>query len=274
MSAISNRTSSGEAPAGFGYVSQAIQRALDVLDLLANAPDGLKLTELASALDLPKSTAARLLANLELRQYVEVDESKRYHVGLHVFSVGGRALGSSRVRACGRSFLEDLALKVGESTYLAILDQDQALYIDRIESPMPVRTLSPIGSHRPLHATAVGKVLLASMDDAAVEAILERQGLAPVTSKSVTDLDVLRQQLAAIARQGYAIDVGEWADGLTCLAAPIRDAASRVVAAIGVSGPSWRVTDDRVPEVASLLVDNAARLSGEMGYLSQEPHLP
>lgn len=255
---------------GLGYVSQAIQRALDVLDAIAAAPHGLTLTDLSKTLDLPKSSVLRLIANLEMRHFVEQDRNSRYRIGLRVFSIGGQALADSNVRTCARPYLEDLTQRVGESTYLAILDQDQALYIDRIESPMPVLSLSPIGSHRPLHITAVGKVLLAAMDAGDALEILDRRAAFDKGRTPPVEPGELSRCLQKIAVQGYAVDVGEFDKGLTCLAAPIRDAHGDVIAALGVSGPSWRVTDERVPEIVGLLVENAEGISAELGHVQQE----
>jgi len=255
---------SATGPNGLGYLSQQIQRALDVIEAIAEAPRGLTLTELAEELGLPKSSVLRLVANLEMRRYVEQDQNNRYRIGLRVFSIGGRALADNILRTCARPYLEDLALRVGESTYLAILDQEQALYIDRIESPMPVRSHSPIGSHRPLPITAVGKVLLAGMGPAAAAETLRSQAeLGSLAQPAPDDLD---QRLRRIAAEGYAIDVGEYDEGLTCLAAPIRDGHGDVVAALGVSGPSWRITDDRLPAVVGLLIENALGVSRELGH--------
>jgi DNA-binding IclR family transcriptional regulator len=248
-------------PSGLSYVSQQIQRALDVIEAIAEAPRGLTLTELAQELGLPKSSVLRLVANLEMRRYVEQDQNNRYRIGLRVFSIGGRALADNILRTCARPYLEDLALRVGESTYLAILDQEQALYIDRIESPMPVRSHSPIGSHRPLSVTAVGKVLLAGMGPAAAADILSSR--AGSGSPAPDDLD---QRLRRIAVDGYAIDVGEYDEGLTCIAAPIRDSHGDVIAALGLSGPSWRIPDDRLPTVVGLLIVNAQGVSRELGH--------
>jgi DNA-binding IclR family transcriptional regulator len=261
---------SSGAQNGLSYISQQIQRALDVIEAIAEAPRGLTLTELAEVLELPKSSVLRLVANLEMRRYVEQDQNNRYRIGLRVFSIGGRALADNILRTCARPYLEDLALRVGESTYLAILDQEQALYIDRIESPMPVRSHSPIGSHRPLLVTAVGKVLLAGMGPVTAADVLksyaERDSLAPPAS------DDLHQRLQRVAADGYAIDIGEYDEGLTCIAAPIRDGHGDVIAALGLSGPSWRIPDDRLPTVVGLLIENAQGVSRELGHEIADGH--
>lgn len=270
----STRAAADDAPPqgkiqGLGYVSQQIQRALDVIEAIAEAPRGLTLTELSDGLGLPKSSALRLVANLEMRRYVEQDQNNRYRIGLRVFSIGGQALADNVLRTCARPYLEDLAIKVGESTYLAILDQDQALYIDRIESPMPVRSHSPIGSHRPLQITAVGKVMLASMGvERAAQLVARRAELDLVPAPSRQELE---ERLQRITADGYAIDIGEYDAGLTCIAAPIRDARADVIAALGVSGPTWRITEERVPAVVALLLENAQGVSQELRYFRRDP---
>ncbi len=252
---------------GPGYVSQQIQRALDVIETIAEAPRGLTLTEIADRLGLPKSSALRLVANLEMRRYVEQDQNNRYRIGLRVFSIGGGALADNILRTCARPYLEDLSIKVGESTYLAILDQDQALYIDRIESPMPVRSHSPIGSHRPLQITAVGKVMLSGMTPVkAAEIVQQRAALDSVPAMTQQELE---QRLQRIIADGYAIDVGEYDEGLTCIAAPIRDETGDVIGALGVSGPSWRITEERIPSVVGFLLENARGVSRELGHTGE-----
>lgn len=266
--AADGRGSSDTQVAGLAYVSQQIQRALDVMDAIADSPRGLTLTELADKLGLPKSSALRLVANLEMRRYVEQDQHNRYRIGLRVFSIGGQALADNTLRTCARPYLEDLSIKVGESTYLAILDQDQALYIDRIESPMPVRAHSPIGSHRPLQITAVGKVMLAGLTPDAAASLVQRR--AEVDSLPKISPKELEQRLQRINADGYAIDIGEYDEGLTCIAAPIKSGNGEVVGALGVSGPSWRVTEERLPSVIGMLLENARGISRELGYSGDE----
>jgi len=251
-----------------GFVSQSIQRALDVIEMLSRpaVAHGMTLTELAESLDLPKSTTVRLLANLEMRGFVEQDGLRRYRIGMRLFSIGGQALANSHLRTAARPYLEDLTSRIGESTYLGVLDMDQVLYVDRIESPQPVKSLSPIGSHRPLNATAVGKVLLAYLDRATARELLGRRGMAARTSRTTTELDELLRQLDEIAETGLAVDIGEWDDGLTCIAAPIFDRGGKVTAALGVSGPSWRLSEQRFDEVFRLLARNAAEVSRELGH--------
>lgn len=253
---------------GLGYVSQSIQRVLDVLEALAepSAADGLTLTALSAKVGLPKSTTLRLLANLELRGFVEQGADRRYHIGLPLFSIGAQAVQGSSLRRRARPYLEELAYAVGESTYLAIRHQDEVLYIDRIESPQPVRAVSPIGAHRPLHATAVGKVLMASMDPHQVEGIVARRGLTAVTEFTLTDMPALLERLEEVRKRDYDLDFGEYSRELTCCAAPLRDAEGKVVAAIGISGPAWRITEERVPQVIAELKKSARAISAELGY--------
>jgi len=261
---------------GLGYLSQSIQRALDVLEALAlpSSVDGLTLTALSAKLGLPKSSTVRLLANLEVRGFVEQDADRRYHIGLPLFSIGAQAVVGNGLRRRVHPYLEELAYTVGESTYLAIRHQDEALYIDRIESPQPVRAVSPIGAHRPLHATAVGKVLLANLDAKEVELILARRGLEPITEYTITSMDALQERLMQIRTDDFDIDYGEYDRNLTCAAAPIRDAGGNVVAAIGLSGPAWRISTERVPDVVSSLRNTARAISAELGYQAGPVDLP
>lgn len=251
-----------------GYISQTIQRAFDVLEDIASqdARGGLTLTELSNRLKLPRPTTLRLLANLETRGFVEQDAARRFHIGLPLFSIGAQSLVTNDLMRCARPYLEDLALKVGESTYLAIVHHDEVLYVDRIESPQPARAVSPIGSHRPLHSTAVGKVLLAGMSPEQVDGIISRIGLPPRTWRTITNPGVLRERLAEISANGYDVDQGEYDEGLTCGAAPIRDPNGRLVAALGLSGPSWRIGQDRLSHVLAALCNTACSISAELNH--------
>lgn len=249
-----------------GYVSQPLQRAIDIMEMVSEAPEGRTLTELSTALDIPKSSALRLLANLELRGLVEQDELRRYRIGMRMFWLGSRWLGYSRLRACTRPYLEELALRTGENACLAVLDDEQVLYVDRIESRQLTRAVPLIGSHRPLHATAVGKVLLAGLPATLAAQILVQRELRALTAKTVTDPRTLQRQLTAVSNRGYAIDIDEFEEGLTCLGAPIRDDTGTVVAALGLSGPSWRLGEMGIPEITSLLCATSADISRQLGH--------
>ncbi|MFC0529875.1 IclR family transcriptional regulator [Phytohabitans kaempferiae] len=247
-------------------MSQSIQRALDVLETLSTeAPEvGQTLTELADRLGLPKSTVARVLFNLEARGFVEQDGLRRYRVGMRLFSIGGQALANSHLRVTSRPYLEDLTLRVGESSYLGVLDMHQVLYVDRIESPQPVKSLSPIGSHRPVNATAMGKALVAWMDETDVRRLLKRTGMASRTRHTVTELDTFVEGLERIRADGFAVDVGEWDEGLTCVAAPVRASNGAVVGALGISGPSWRLSGEQLNDATRLLAKAVADLGTEL----------
>ncbi|MEV0732637.1 MULTISPECIES: IclR family transcriptional regulator [Polymorphospora] len=247
-------------------MSQSIQRALDVLETLSTeAPEvGQTLTELADRLGLPKSTVARVLFNLESRGFVEQDGLRRYRVGMRLFSIGGQALANSHLRVTSRPYLEDLTLRVGESSYLGVLDMQQVLYVDRIESPQPVKLLSPIGSHRPVNATAMGKALVAWMDETDVRRLLKRTGMASRTRHTVTELDAFVEGLERIRADGVAVDVGEWDEGLTCVAAPVRSSNGAVVGALGISGPSWRLSGEQLKDATRLLAKAVADLGTEL----------
>lgn len=269
MTELMESGSPGPTPSkGSSMVSQSIQRALDVIETLSTkAPRfGMTLTELAAELELPKSTVTRILGNLEMRGFVEEDALRRFRVGIRLFTIGGQALANSNLRSTARPFLEDLSARVGESAYLGMIDMDHVLYIDRIESPQPVKSLSPIGSHRPLNATAMGKVLLSQMPRQEALNLLSAAPLSSRTPRTVSNIDELMTQLEEIARTGVAVDVGEWDDGLTCIAAPLRGADRSVVGSLGVSGPSWRMNESRWNDVSRILLQCADEVSCQLGY--------
>jgi IclR family transcriptional regulator, KDG regulon repressor len=256
-------------------LSKSVQRALNVLDLVASRPLDLGVTEVAAALGLPKSTAHRLLFNLQARGLVEQDPAtERYRAGLRLFTLGAGALDRSTeknaLRSTSHRFLEELVARVGETGYLGILDRGEVLYLDSVEGPSAMRAASPTGARRPLHCTAIGKVLLAFGPPAASDRLIGAEPLPARTSKTVTDPDEFREGLARIRQEGYALDVGEFEEGLACMAAPVFGHDGAVLAAIGLSGPAWRLVDTRLATAIESLRQAAQAVSAEMGFRSPD----
>jgi DNA-binding IclR family transcriptional regulator len=253
------------APREPAALVQSVDRALTVLDILAKRGVA-GVTEIAAELGVHKSTASRLVAVLEGRGFVEqLADRGKYRLGFGIVRLAGaltvqRDLAHESRRAC-----EALATDVGETVNVAILDGDRVINISEVRGPAAVALHTWVGQSTPPHATSSGKVLLAhaSVD---LRALLG-DDLARFTERTVTDVAVLTAQLDEIRSRGWAATVEEYEVGLNALAAPVRDHTGTVVAAVSVSGPSYRLTPSDFPAVAERLLVGAADVSRRLGHL-------
>ena len=261
----SRRSASAASPARERGVLRSVTNALAVLEAFSVERPELGVTELSHALGLGKSTVHRLLASLGARGYVRRNpQTERYSLGLKAFEVGSRATGRGGLRAAVAPSLQRLTAATKETVHLGILDDWDVVYIDKIESHQPLQMFSRVGRRAPLHCTALGKALVAFQPDDILERFLRRRfkGYTPAT---LTDPRELRRELERVRAQGWALDDEEFAVGLRCIAAPLRDHTRAVVASLGMAGPAVRVADDRVSRLAALVRDVAAEASAALG---------
>jgi IclR family transcriptional regulator, KDG regulon repressor len=248
---------------------QTIERVDQLLGILGKAGQGLSLGELAEAVKLPKGTTHRLLSSLVYFNYVQQDAaSRRYRLGFKLVTLGNCLLDQIDLHKVAHPHLLDLAQRIKETAHLVILDNDQALYIDKIQlSNEGLHMASRLGFRAPLHCTAVGKVLLAHQPEAEIDRIIAEQKLPRYTAHTVSDSENFKANLVKVKAQGYALDNEEHSDGVRCVAAPVRDMAGGVVAAISVSAPAVRVTLSVAEErVKPLVMNTADKISQELGY--------
>lgn len=251
---------------------QALERALTILETLAQEKEGLGLNEVARRVGLHKSTVYRLLQTLKEYGYVEQDASHgKYNLGLKILELSGRILDRMDVRTVAHPFLKELAAKSNEVAHLVILDGDEAVYIDKVEGNRTIRMYSQIGRRVPLHSTAVGKAILAYLPWPEVQGLLARRGLTRFTDRTVTEWPVLAEQLEQIRQKGYAVDDGENEEGIRCVGAPIFDYENRVVAALSISGPEVHVTEERIPELGELVRWAGQEISRRLGFRGAYP---
>lgn len=245
---------------------QSVDRALAVLDLLARRGEA-GVTELASDIGVHKSTVSRLLAALEDRELVEqAFERGKYRLGFGILRLANAVSGRLDVTRQGREICERLAAEVGETVNIAVLRAEYAVNVDQARGPSAVSTHNWVGELTPLHATSSGKVLLAFMAADARRDLLEVAGLQRFTEHTITSVERLEAQLQDVPRNGYVVSSEELEHGLNAVAAPIRDHLGAVIAALSVSGPAYRLTVERVREIAPTVVAAAEDVSRRMGY--------
>jgi DNA-binding IclR family transcriptional regulator len=247
---------------------QSVDRALSVLEILA-AHGEAGVTEVAAELGVHKSTAFRLVAVLESRGFVEqLADRGKYRLGFGVVRLAGAAAAQLDIAREGRPICEALAADLEETVNIAILDGDRAVNVSQARGPAALSTHNWVGQGTPLHATSSGKVLLAHAPDAVRKDVLSRE-LQGFTHATVTDPEVLRQHLDRIVEQGWGSTVEEFEVGLTAVAAPVRGADGGVIAALSVSGPSFRMASEDFPRLARRVVSGAEELSRRLGFFGQ-----
>jgi DNA-binding IclR family transcriptional regulator len=253
------------------YKVQVLDRALAALGTLSNSSSDCSLAELCPALGLHKSTAHRLMMVLEQhRLVVKNPETGRYRLGLRLYELGSRAIDGLDLRGKARPYLDRLQERFGETVFFCILDEGQVFYVEKVESQRSVRTACTVGSRAPAYCTAVGKAMLSELPEAEISAIVRKSGLKAITAKTITTMALLKSELKTVRARGYAIDDEEKEDGLRCVGAVVRAHSRKLSAAMSISGPAFRMTKERIPEVGEALMQAASDLSAELGY----PGLP
>lgn len=240
---------------------QSLDRAFQLLELMAEAGGEVSISRLAADSGLAVSTIHRLVRTLVARGYVRQLPSRRYVLGPRLIHLGE---GSSRVLGTwARPHLSRLVDAIGETANMAMLDGDRVVYVAQVPSRHSMRMFTEVGRRVHLHCTGVGKVLLAQMPPQAARRLLLQAGMPVRTDRTVTDPDALLAQLAGVAEQGYALDDGEQEAGVRCVAVPVPGGV--VAGAVSVSGPAGRLGLDAVPRVVPLLQSAAAALATELG---------
>lgn len=249
---------------------QSVERALRILEVIAQEGKPMSVTDIALVSGLSPGTVHRLLNTMMSRGFIQQDPgTSRYKLGVKLFNIGNSALYDLDVRSVANPHLKRLVERCNETANLAILDQGEVVYVDQVESSSMIiaRMFARIGSRGPAHCTASGKVLLAGLSDDQLSALLERP-LEKFTSETITDAATLRKEIEKIREQGYALDLGERDEGVRCVAAPVRNYDGKVVAAISISGPATRLGNHHLlHEILPLVVKEAQEISTELGYV-------
>jgi DNA-binding IclR family transcriptional regulator len=249
------------------YRVQVLDRALAILTVLGNQQGESSLAELCAALNLHKSTVHRLIMVLERHGLVGKNPiTGRYRLGLRLFEMGSKAIAALDIREHARPFLVRVQQETQETVNLAILDQGEVLYVEKVEPHRNLRMAASLGGRFPAHSTALGKAMLAGLPEPEVDAILQTHGMKARTPNTITSAADLKAELRTVRAQGYAIDDEENEEGARCVAAAALDHFGRPLVAISVSGPAFRVNKAKVSLIAKSVVEAAEELSGVLGH--------
>lgn len=245
---------------------QSLERAFALLEAIAAADAPLALADLSRLTGLHTSTAFHLIKTLMVLGYVRQDDARRYHIGPRLFLQAAGAANEVTLVNFATPYLRRLADETGETAHLAVRADSGIAVIAKGEARSTVRTSDRLGTIRPAHCTAIGKVLLADLPAAEREAALGDAPFEAFTKHTITDPAKLRKALDRVARDGVALDDAEFNAELRCMAAPVRNFTGRAVAALGISGPVWRVTPAEVPRLSAIVAEVAKALSTELGF--------
>jgi DNA-binding IclR family transcriptional regulator len=245
---------------------QSVSRALRAIELIADAGE-LGVTELGRRLGVHKATASRLAATLAQHGFLERDpRSDRYRIGFRLVALAGAAMADLDLVRTAHPVVEDLAERTRETVNVGVLSGNEVIYLDQASGARSIVSVSWVGRRTPLHATAAGKILAAFADPEQRDRLLAGE-LPACTPRTIVDRRALVDQLDRVRRRGYAQTFEELEDGLNAVAAPIRGPDRRVVAALSVSGPAFRVRPEDVARLGRLLVDAATAISRRMGFV-------
>ena len=234
--------------------NRTLLRGLNMLELLSEHPDGLELHEIASALELPKSSAHNLVQTLLAAKYVRLTPASRYQLTLKCFEVGSATVQAMDATQILRQYMHKAFAECNETMHCGVLSGERVLYIDKIESTRSIRMASHVGITMPLHATAMGKAFLAAMSDAEVRRLLGDGPLERLTEHTVTDPAALIRQLQEIRLRGWASENEENAESVCCLGVAICDRDGHPVYALSVSVPAFRMTEELAGQYGPLLL--------------------
>jgi len=248
------------------YAVQAVNNAIDILDLLGDTEGELSMSEIGAKLSLTRSNVNKLLATLEGFGYVEYNRyTGNFRLGVKTFQISQAYINKLNLIEISVQILTMVREKLNESVYISVLRDGNVVYLNMVETDHAVRVLPRIGNVGPAYATATGKAQLAYKSNEEIER-LYKEGLTKVTDNTIADVDELEEELEKVKKQGYAIDDEEYEMDVRCVGAPIFDFMNNVIAGISVSAPLERLSEERIEkEVIPVIVDAAEKLSGKFG---------
>ncbi len=249
------------------YIIQSVAHALDVLEEFQDETEELGVTELSKKLKLHKNNVFRILATLQSRNYIEQNRANdNYRLGLKCLELGQTFIHQRGLLKQARPSLLELAGITGETSYISILRGNEVVYLDAVETSSTVRVISRVGLHMPIYATAAGKAMVCYGSDDELRNLFSGE-LPRFTKATRTSVDDLIREIALVRELGYATDLEEFEEGLRCIGAPVRDYTRKVVGAISISGPSNRLSDERIATAVGPEVKGAAALlSARLGF--------
>lgn len=243
-------------------------KALDLLELLSTERQGIGLNQLARHVQSSRSSTMRLLAALDRKRLVTRDrETGKYRLTLRILELGTALLDQLELPDTARPYLQALSQDAGETAHLGILDGWSVIFVGKAEPANPIRLHARVGFRAPSHCTGLGKVLTAGLPEPELSEYLAGYEFRRMTEHTITSPSAFAEHLELVRHRGYATDEQEHRMGIACVAAPVFKHTGEVVAGLSVSGPSFRIADDKIKPLTGLVMAAAAALSAELGWV-------
>lgn len=250
----------------------ALERGLMILEYLAQSRRGVTLSQLTRKLQLPRSTGHALLLTYQRTGYVHrCEKTGRYCLGFRLQALANQALGGTSLRTQASTLLHQLMQETGLTVHLAVMEEGEAILIDRIEASGAPHLATWVGKRMGLHCTALGKVLISELPESVLDDLIRKHGLMRHNENTIASRRTLRLACESVQRLGYGIDDEEEEIGVRCIGAPVRNSTGEVVAAISISGTKAQL--ENIQARASQVMITAALLSQEVSGFSREQQL-
>jgi DNA-binding IclR family transcriptional regulator len=246
------------------YIVPSLKNSLTILEILSNNNE-LILQEISRKTSIPKTTVFRILYTLEQEGAIE-KQGDKYKIGFRIIKLGMAALSKMELRSVAIPFLYDLSIKLGETSHLAVLSDRKSLIIEVCDSPHPVKISSRPGTSVSLHCSATGKVLLAYAIGAEnIDEYLKSMKLEKRTDNTIPSISELKKEIQKIVHQGYAVDNEEYYENVRCLAAPVKNAFGKTVAAVGITATTFRFKQEMIQSSSTEVIRVATEISKKLG---------
>ena len=248
---------------------QSVKRALDIIELLAESKEDLGVTQIAKKTGLCKTTAFRLLGTLVDEGYVQKKHSESaYGLSMKFLKISSSILERQNIRDIATPYMRTLSDKTEEIVHLAVMDVNEVVYIEKMESKeRSIRIFSTVGKRSPMHCTGLGKAILSGLTDDEVERIVEQKGLTQYTENTISTIEDLKKELGQIRTQGCAFDQAEHELGIWCVAAPIYTRDGTCIAAISITTPEMLVSEEKKELLTREVINTARDISSQLGYM-------
>lgn len=246
---------------------KSVDRAMQILKILGGYREGCGVTELSKQVDINKSSVYKILSTLMKHHLVEQEHATgKYRLGFALLELANNLIDTIDLRKQAYPFLIDLEKATNEVIHLALLDNGEVVYIEKLEGNETLRMHSKVGRRAPVNCTGVGKAILAFLPKDEVEVILDNNGMNAHTDRTITDKEVYIRELESVRQEGYAFDDEENELGIQCVAVPIFNHRQQVIASISISGPTVRMSDERKAQLIDLMKATGLKISEQMGY--------
>ncbi|HHU77140.1 MAG TPA: IclR family transcriptional regulator [Firmicutes bacterium] len=249
------------------YLIKSVIKAFQIMETMSKPNEEIRIKDLAAAMDMEQSTIHRFLLTLEHLGYVEQTEKNgKYRLSLKLFEVGSSLIHSLDLHSQTSPVLHELNKRFGETVHLVVLDKGEAVFVNKLATFPTLVTYSYIGKRCHAHCIASGKVLLAHLTPGEFENIIREKGLPQFTANTLTDVEELKKHMVEIRKEGLAYDFGELEPLVNCVAAPVKNHAGQVIAAVSVSGPASRLDLEKLKKIGSEVKETVDTISQKLGY--------